>query len=417
MRAFLALLFLSAGFAGAAGDGGKSPVSAWWNGSQATGEWLGARPALAARGLTFDGHWRGIYFGILDSESGGANAFAEELCLAFELDAAEATGWQGLRGLSAFVEGRWRDPGPDANPNTYVEAEALFNPSRYNGGVGWRFMNAGLSYTAKEFLGVEEGLSVKGGWVQPQKEFITQPLARLFANNAMASAEGLGGNIPYGSSFSTWGGVVEVKPVDRAYLKTGLYMSYFNPTDPENRGLRFRGDPDKGNGLFFLGETGVTPELGAARLPGHYALGGYLYGESSDEYGGNKYGFYAQADQMLWREKQDQGLRMFSLWYFAPGYDNEFAFYAHGGLVYQGLIPCRDRDELVAGAVFGQYGEGAAGSKSPAPTQSVLLEAGYRVRLGGWGFVQPFGQYLVQPAGTTAVANAATLGVFLGVDF
>jgi carbohydrate-selective porin OprB len=31
--------------------------------------------------------------------------------------------------------------------------------------------------------------------------------------------------------------------------------------------------------------------------------------------------------------------------------------------------------------------------------------------------VQPFVQYIAQPDGTTAVANASILGVFLGVDF
>ena len=47
----------------------------------------------------------------------------------------------------------------------------------------------------------------------------------------------------------------------------------------------------------------------------------------------------------------------------------------------------------------------------------MLIEAGYRVQVNGWSFVQPFAQYIVQPDGTTAVANAAILGLFLGVDF
>ena len=30
---------------------------------------------------------------------------------------------------------------------------------------------------------------------------------------------------------------------------------------------------------------------------------------------------------------------MFSLWVFAPKYNNDFSFYAHGGFVYEGAVP------------------------------------------------------------------------------
>jgi hypothetical protein len=117
----------------------------------------------------------------------------------------------------------------------------------------------------------------------------------------MASARGLGGNIPFGSSFSSWGGTLEVKPVDWHYTKMGLYMSFPNPTDSNNNGLMFLGDTDVSqNGLFFLGETGVKPRFGADELPGKYAFGGYYYGEDNEEFGSSKFGFYWQADQMIW---------------------------------------------------------------------------------------------------------------------
>lgn len=406
-------LFSAGSVLGSSGNETGTIAERWWYGQHVTGDWFGARDVLEDRGVTARGHWRGIYFGILDSANGGGNAFSQELWFGLNLDAAKLAGWEGLAGLTGFIEGRWRDPGANANPNTYVEADSLFNPSRYTGGVGWRLMNFGLRYTAPEFLGVKDGLVLAGGWLQPQREFISQPLARLFANNAMGSAMGLGGNIPYGSSFSTWGGVLEVKPADRAYVKGGLYMSYSNPTDPANNGLMFRGRPQDNNGLFFMGETGVRPELGSARLPGHYALGGYFYGEDNEDFGGNKYGFYWQADQMLWREEGEQGLRAFSLFYFAPAYNNDFSFYTQAGLVYQGLVPRRDRDELMAGVAVGQYGDASA----PSNGQSVIVETGYRARLNDWAFVQPFAQYVVRPAGTAGVADAAILGVFLGVDF
>jgi carbohydrate-selective porin OprB len=419
IRDYFCCAFLLAGAAFARSEGAPSETSAsaWWKGKNATGDWSGARPMLSDHGLTIDGRWRGIYFGILDSANGSGNAFSEELDFGAQLDLAKALRWEKIEGVSLFGEVRWRDPGPDANPNNLVEAESLFNPSRYAGGTGWRLMNFGLRYVAPRFCGVKDGLAVVGGWIQPQKEFVEQPLARLFANNAMASAEGLGGNVPFSSSFTTWGGTIEVKPAGWHYVKTGLFMSFPEPTSPENHGLMFRGNSDPAqNGLFFLGETGVTPEIGRSKLPGRYALGAYVYGENNAEYGGNKSAYYWQADQMLWREEGEQGLRMFSLFVFAPSYNDEFSFYMHGGFSYEGLVPGRPRDQLIAAVATGNYGAGAA-SDGVQPSQTVLMEAGYRVRLSGWSFVQPFAQYISRPDGLDDAANAAILGVSVGVDF
>lgn len=396
-------------------------MSQWWNSKAVTGDLFGVRPALKDHGLTLEGHWRAIYLGVLASENGSGNAFPQELVFRARLDLAKATKLDLLEGLGAFGEARWRDPAYAANPNNIVDGDGLFNPSRYSGGVGWRLMSFGLDYIFPEAFGREDALTLRGGWIQPQREFIEQPLSRLFANNAMGSAEGLGGNIPFGSSFTTWGATIEARPLEWYYAKAGLFMSYFDPTDPDNNGLMFLGNPDQNNGLFFLGETGVRPQIGPDKLPGHYAFGGYFYGEDNEEFGGNKFGFYWQADQMLWREEGEQGLRMFSLFYFAPKYNNDFSFYSQGGLVYEGAIPGRDRDQLMVGAAVGQYSYydllEARAAGDPEPNQSVLIEAGYRIKLNGWSFVQPLAQYIVHPDGTTAVADAALLGVFLGVDF
>jgi porin len=416
MRALLFFFLLLGATLSAPGEE-TSRTASWWNGTHATGDWFGARKVLADHGLALDGRWRGIYFGVLDSASGPGNAFSEELAFGAQLDLSKALRCENIEGLALFGEVRYRDPGSDANPNNLVEGDSLFNPSRYTSGTGWRLMSFGARYAAPEFFGVKQGLVVTGGWIQPQKEFVEQPLARLFANNAMASAEGLGGNIPFSSSFTTWGGAIEAKPVAWSYVKTGLFMSSPSPTDPGNHGLQFGGDPAPGqNGLFFMGETGITPEIGLCKLPGRYAFGAYVYGEDNEQYGGNKSGYYWQADQMLWREDGMQGLRMFSLFVFAPRYNNDFSFYMHGGISYEGLLPGRSKDQMLFGLAMGNYGA-AMGEDGVQPTQTVLMELGYRIRLSGWSFVQPFAQYISRPDGFSDVGNAAILGVSLGVDF
>jgi len=108
-----------------------------------------------------------------------------------------------------------------------------------------------------------------------------------------------------------------------------------------------------------------------------------------------------------------EGLRMFSLFLYAPESNNDYSFYMHGGLVYEGLLPGRGGDQLIAGLALGNYGERSL----PSASATTLVEVGYRVRVNGWAFVQPYAQYLANPAGTSAVANAAILGAFVGVDF
>ena len=58
----------------------------WWNSQTVTGDMLGVRPAMEDHGLSLNGRWRGIYYGILSSENGSG---------------ASALGWCGLRSAVA----------------------------------------------------------------------------------------------------------------------------------------------------------------------------------------------------------------------------------------------------------------------------------------------------------------------------
>ena len=164
-----------------------------------------------------------------------------------------------------------------------------------------------------------------------------------------------------------------------------------------------------GNGLFNMNELGWTPKLGADKLEGHYALGSYIWGEPNysytpttysvsvynpttgytatsayskkpfqSQYNGAAFGFYLQADQMLFRYHKadtdsnpftsdgknpvgkspsaphsfsDRGLYLFSEANFTPPQNNAMPLYFQVGLVYKGLLNCRPKDSI--GAVFG----------------------------------------------------------------
>lgn len=452
----------------------ESAFEKWWNGKHLTGDWFGVRPTLEDYGLKFTGKYEGIFFGVIDSNRGSRGFWDQEVAFAAELDFAKATGVEALEGLTAFGGVRWRDSRSNSNPNTFVQASSLFQPSNNQSGTQWRLLTFGLEYQTPELFGIEEFLTLRGGWLQPQKEFIDQPLSKLFVNNSVESAKGIGGNIPFSSSFSTWGGTLEIKPADEFYVKGGLFMAYPEATDSENHGLAFEGyaqEPEL-NGLMGMAEAGWTPKFGPDELEGKYAFGAYYWGVENESFFGEtydeEYGFYAQFDQMLYREPSaevevmakgpsdgkamvpasaemasggkageksfkepvsmekaklsKQGLYSFNLISFAPKYNNLYPFYFHTGLVYQGLIPGRDEDKAMFVMSFGQYSfynieDLQQNGVVNQPNYTIVLEWDYRFMVNGFSHVQPFAQYIIQPNGTNNVENAAILGVLVGASF
>jgi carbohydrate-selective porin OprB len=436
---------------------GPAPTAAasWWHGKYATGTWFGARDTLEAHGIDIHGYWKGTFYGLT---SGGLDAprgaFDEEIRLGLTIDFGKLA---GIEGLTADGSVRYRD---GRSPNTYVGASSNFNPSKYQSGQQWRLMPFFLTYTTPELLGVKHLLTISGGWQNPYDFFADQPESKFFINNAIATTKGIGGvnGFPWSSSYAAWGGFLKLKPVDWQYTMAGLYMAIPEDMARSNHGLELAGyapDPSR-NGLFALAETGVTPKIGPAKLPGKYAFGAIYWGLENKSFSGQtydqKFTFYWQADQMLFREPSqaapaplakgasdgkrfkeakepttpeklsEQGLYAFSFVNYAPSYDNTMPFYAHAGLLYKGLIPSRDKDQIGVAFGLGNYSydkilaEEEAG-KSVRQTYEAVVEADYRVQLTPFVCLQPFWQYIIRPNGNGLVQNANIFGLHMEVTF
>lgn len=441
----------------------SSSVSDWWNGKSMTGQWFGMRDFLDDKGLTLYGSYSGALFGVVDSQGGSRGVWDQQLQFGGEQNFGKLLQIESLEGVKGFASFRWRDPSDTANPGPIVESSTMFNPSNWNSGLQFRVLSFGMEIGSGNNFPVKDMIVLRGGWLQPQGEFLIQPLSKLFLNNAVNSSKGVGGNIPFSSSYSTWGGTLNVKPLDWYYAKAGLFMAFPQATASSNHGIAYEGfaqDPSQ-NGLLAMGETGITPKIGPQKLPGKYALGGYYFGQQKNSFNGTyqygQYGFYGQADQMIFREPSpepstssaknppdgkshvtgkdfkspmsleapklgNQGLSLFSLVSFAPKYNNLFPFYFQTGLVYQGLIPTRDKDLTMFVLAYGNYSyyntlaQRSQGS-SNQPNYTIFLEWAYRIQLNPWAFVQPFAQYVIRPNGTGDVQNATILGFSTGVTF
>lgn len=430
----------------------QSSLSDWWNGSHATGEWLGARSALDDRGLVLGGSWKSNFFGVVDGGKQQQGAFDEQILFSLKIDFEKLA---GIPGLTAQASAWYRD---GRGVNNYVGASAAFNPSALQVGTGWRLLPVYLQWESRDLLPVKDMVTLAGGWANPYYFFIQQPASQLFVNNALFQTKGLvNSGIPWSGAAETWGGHLKIKPTTWSYAQAGLYMAIPGALSSGNRGVYFEGaSPADSNGLYAIGETGVTPQIGASKLPGKYAFGGIYFGVENQSYNGTpntgRYALYGQVDQMLFREAgvptagqdepgdhktvadpktfkapaptaplSEQGLYAFSFVSFAPEYNNAMPFYFHTGLVYKGLIPTRDMDQLGAAFAFGNYSfdklqaDEAAGRSQQ--TMEAVLELDYRLQINKFCYAQPFLQYLIRPGGSGQIENATILGLQMGVTF
>jgi porin len=147
-------------------------------------------------------------------------------------------------------------------------------------------------------------LTLSGGWVNPYDIF-AQQRNRSFSEQWDRQQQGnqrercwlVHRDMPRGAD--TW----------RSNLVNGTtrrpdFFSPPNANNTANHGLDFQdARPADRNGLYFIAETAVTPQIGRSQLPGKYVFGGYYWGIENTSFFGEpfdgKFGFYWQAHQML----------------------------------------------------------------------------------------------------------------------
>ncbi len=420
-------------------DSPGAAITQWWNGTYATGDWMGARTFLEDHGLKLGGNSTAIYYGVPTNDLRHNSVFCYNLILSSEFDFGKMFGLKGLTGKAGF---QWAT-GETFRDN--VGTGIAFSPIAFTGYWKWRLRPIVLTYVTPELFGIKEFLTLAGGWQSPTDYFILQPYASLFQNYAFYGGPLVANNILFDGDYVAWGGCIKVKPTHWSYVQGGLWAAVPNALDWRNRGIYFA--LAQRNGLFFMGETGVTPQFGRSRLPGKYAFGSYYWGLSCPSFFGATYpgqfGFYWQADQMLYREPtsntaatlpnndikksvsssgrleeqlSSQGLYGFSLLTYAPKFNNMLPFFLRLGLVYQGLIPTRDQDKVGIAFAYGNYSyykilANRAKGIHNQRTNEALLEVDYRIQINKWLFTQPFLEYIMRPNGDSRSKDALVLGI------
>lgn len=377
-----------------------------------TGSWGGLRDQLSNAGLTATMTYTTDLLGnpIGGMQHGFRYTGEFGLDLVFDLEKG-----LGLRGLLFDMSGVWRS-GSNLSAR---DIGNTFNASNIFGGETVRLYAIALEQSL-----FDDRLDIRVGRLGAGDDFLASPLYTNFVNAAFNNNPGsILINIPSFSSYpvATWGLRVKALPIEQLYLMGGVYYSDAALARVNAHGLDFgiRGDA----GAFVIGEIGYHRNQGqaAAGNPGNFKIGGYydtnayqaLSNPTQAKIRGN-YGVYLLLDQMVYREdgpESKQGLTPFAVVTVAPSDRNTFPFFCSIGLVYQGLIPRRDRDTTAVGLAYGKFSRALKGQDF-----EMILEWTYAVALAPWLTLQPDMQYIFKPGGTGDIPNAFVLGIQISLS-
>ena len=419
--------------------------SEWFDGNALTGDWWGVRNFLDDSGVELSASYTN---NIAGNPVGGMTqsfAYADNFSFGMQLDFEKLIKWQGLTLTVSALD---------------------------RNGSNLSARNIGNQFTVQQVYGtetvvfyalvleqrlLEDKLGIKLGRFSTGDDFASSPLYWLYMNN------GIDGNpqaLPVNTAFtsypaSVWGARLRVDPSPEWFAMGGIYQAT-SLNLYRDHGLDW--SINNSDGVLMIGQVGWTPEFfkkpaaaskpsdgkslavgktvkpvspdaGMQGLPGHYWFGAYyspwqFAQVGSTETASNSYGFYWHADQMVWQEEpgSDQGLTLWSAFVLSPQQNiSKLPFQVNSGIVYKGLVPARDHDTTMLGFVYGNFSDDYAGTVAATgagtPSYEIALEAGYRIQVTKFAYIQPNVQWIINPGGTGNIPNALVLGAQMNVTF
>lgn len=273
----------------------------------------------------------------------------------------------------------------------------------------------------------DDRASLRLGIMAVDKDFFVSDGASMFLNSVFGAFAVIAQDtVAPVYPVSAPGVRIIVKPTDALLFRAALFSGDVGtPTNnPRNLRLDFRGT----DGLDGFVE-GTWSRVFADGLRGTYKLGGFYNSKSVADLRGGKphdynYGFYAIADQQLWREdavaaSSKQGLNSFARIAFAPANRSLVAFDTDAGLDYTGLLPGRDNDILGIGFIYTRVSDDAVdetGARYPTHYEAVA-EVSYQAPINDHLVLQPDFQFVVNPGAVHHSRDAVVAGLRLSFNF
>ena len=359
-----------------------------------TGDLLGLRPALAARGITFEA------FLVADwshNFRGGLRTRGEEFRYLFDANITlDTEPLLGLKGGKAFADFQTHDGR---------------NGSELLTGDFQGFSNIDApGFTALYELWYEQTLldgrlRVKAGKIDATNEFAFVENGAEFINSSAGYSPTIVGFPTYPDPAT--GAVAFVAPVDWMYLGAGVFDG------ATQEGIRtgtrgpatFFGDPAD---LFLIAEAGARWSLGGGR-DGRIGLGAAHHTGTFDLVDGSGRtqdgvtSVYLVLEQTLFNENpagDGQGVGVFLQ--IARTEQDVFDADLHvgAGVVWTGAIPTRDADVLGLMASYVHFGDPVRSAGTIVEDHELNVQAFYKVQVTPWLALKPDVQYIANPGGT-----------------
>jgi porin len=289
----------------------------------------------------------------------------------------------------------------------------------------------------------DDQLELAYGRLTATADFLTSPFYCQFVNNGICGQPPAPFfNMPNGITAypaATWGAFVRVKTSKDTYGQFAVYDG--DPTngdDVAKHGANFGfGD----NGVLLMAEVGYKSANGLWSMPSRYSFGGYVHtgdfpdvaedssmmnlfvsGRHGREHSGQE-GFDLIFEQMLYRNPGlETGLNAFGTFVLSPDEDKSpIPYYLNGGLIYEGLIPCRPHDKTALGFYAAWFSstmrDAQQAAHVPSQTNETNIEFNHQIQLTPFLYVRPNLQYVIKPNGLNRIGNALALGAEVGVTF
>jgi len=396
-----------------------------------TGDWGGVRTTLGDRGIVPFANYTLEVWG---NTTGGIETgvvYTGLVDFGIDLDLERLVGWEGASFNSTWL---WLS-GRDASAALVGNVFAISNIAGYN-----TLRSFELWFQQNLF---DDKISLRVGQLSADSEFVISEVGSLFINGTFGWPAFMSESLPEGGPAYPLGipGVrLALAPTDWFHFQTGVWQG--NPFAQEENNHGFEWDLSGREGWFWIGETTLFYDLPftSEGLPGFFKFGAWYHtGDFEDtlfpariSYQGN-YGLYAIFDQTLYREpviadpksgqapESTEGLAGFLRVATEPQSRNFFDFYIDGGLVYTGLIPGREEDQVGVAVAYGAVSQGAkarlAATGSSSPGYEIAVEMTYAANLTEWISIQPNLQVILHPGGTTDLSDAVVLGMRASVAF
>ncbi|MEO4044603.1 carbohydrate porin [Hoeflea sp. CAU 1731] len=384
----------------------------WFEWETATGDWGGARTRLEDQGVTWSLNYTGDLLGNPTGGMSQETAYTSGLYGSVVFDFEKLFDIKGLTLYAGASIQQGHDLSGDAIGNIFGVAEVFAGAA------------ARLDQLYFEQSLLHDRLQIAVGRLAAGDDFAAADSYGYYVSGAVnGNPTGILANF---LSFTTppytqWGARVKLAQTDAVTVLAGAYNADPSVQDDDMHGVDFRFNPQ--DGVLYLAQIGLSTNQNSSSswLPGRYVLGGvydssdYAYLSDSTRTKTGNYGFYAIAEQMLYREAGgdgNQGLTAWATVVVAPDQQiNTLPFSIYGGAYYTGLFDGRDNDVTAVALYVGAFSENL-----PGQSVETVLEINHRFQVSPSTYITPDFQYVFRPNGG-GIPDAAVFGLEASIDY